>query len=125
MTKRKRSMKEENHASHSRKGVQLCVCYQQTWWDTAVLKYAKGGVGTKPMKGSENGRTRKTHATINPHLPKILVCPLTLTSTHHLIDCTRDQYLSLHCLQRQPAMWLELVRWGCIYRFILGKTMHS
>ena len=104
-------MKEEIHASHSIKHVQLCVCYQQTRWDAAVLKYAeKGGGGegaTKQMKGSENGRTRKTHGAINPHLPEIFVSPLTLTSTHHLIDCIADRYLSLQQLQQQLAKWPE------------------
>lgn len=55
------------------------------------------------MKGSENGRTRKIHAAINPHLPKILVSPMTLTSIHHLIDCKADRYLRLQRLQQQPA----------------------
>lgn len=44
------------------------------------------------MKSSENGRTRTARAAINPHLPKILVSPLTLASTHCLIDCKADRY---------------------------------
>lgn len=45
--------------------------------------------------------------TINPHLCKILVSPLTLTSTRCLIDCKADRYLSLQCLQQQSAKWSD------------------
>lgn len=51
------------------------------------------------------GQERHMHAAINPHLSKVLVSPVTLTSTHRLIDCKADQYLSLQQLQQQPAKW--------------------
>lgn len=57
---------------------------------TICCKVVREGA-TQRMKGSEKGRTREKHAAINPYLPNILVSPLTLTRTHHLIDCKADQ----------------------------------
>lgn len=56
--------------------------------------------GDKSMMGGDT-------QTINPHLCKILVSPLTLTSTRRLIDCKADRYLSLQCLQQQSAKWSD------------------
>lgn len=84
-------MKEAIHGFRSEWKECCYVSTATTQWDNAVLKGEERS-RQKKMKSSEKGRTRTARAAINPHLPKILVSPLTLASTHCLIDCKADRY---------------------------------